>query len=364
MVDRLRWSIGVEEEWLVVRPDTWHPVDLPDVVLIDLRSATSPHSFDRDYLRPQLEARSSPHTSLSSLRSELVNNRRTALERLANHGLVALPCGAAPMLPEIDPEVSPGERNLLTRALIGLPSRTLLVCSTQFHVRWDGLSPSGPEPTRLRWIAPILLALSASSPFFLGRWTGFHAGRLTAWDALPFTGPPPATHWSSPAPEPFGPSRTWWDFRWNHRHGTIEMRIADQIADVDRLLAVAALLLLAVLDPTPQAPDDPRSYHYNRWSAMRHGCRAELLFGRDRQPLADVVSDYVERSARVAERLGLAEHLSSLNDQAQLRSTTDELLALPEFGMLSLQHAGAPLTRSMVDAVCQHLASHLVRTDR
>ncbi len=135
------------------------------------------------------------------------------------------------------------------------------------------------------WL-PVVLALSANSPFVEGRATGMLSNRASILAELPRGGAPPAfagyEAWEAWVERLVrlgimpDYTRVWWDARPHPRFGTLEVRIADQPTALER----TALIVRLVRDLVAQAPPStaPRAdYLQNRWAAARGGLDATLL---------------------------------------------------------------------------------------
>jgi carboxylate-amine ligase len=145
---------------------------------------------------------------------------------------------------------------------------------------------------RLRTHLPLLLAVSANSPFWQGRTTGFASTRTTLFDAFPRSGMPRSfscySDWVATV-EPLvrsgaiaDPSYLWWDVRLQPRYGTVEVRIMDAQTTVEDVGAVAALVQsLARMElARPYAFEDPTTagvIEENRFLAARDGMKANLI---------------------------------------------------------------------------------------
>jgi carboxylate-amine ligase len=139
------------------------------------------------------------------------------------------------------------------------------------------------------WL-PVVLALSANSPWLAGELTGMASNRAPILGELPRAAGPPLfgsyAEWEAwierlvelGVMQDY--TRVWWDVRPHPLLGTLEVRVPDQPTDVRLSAAFAALLqgmcraaLDGALPGSPSAPD----YAQNRWSAARFGPRAKLL---------------------------------------------------------------------------------------
>ena len=176
----------------------------------------------------------------------------------------------------------------------------------------------------LPWL-PVLLALSANSPYVAGAETGLASTRAELLALLPRSGAPPAfadyEAWArfAEALVRLGLAddlmRLWWDARPHPRLGTLEVRVPDQPTRLTDTAAFAALAqsLVAAADSDGPTADRGR-YAQNRWAAARFGATAGLI-----HPEADRLStpkellvELLERVEPTARRLGCADLLSGL----------------------------------------------------
>ncbi|QJA05565.1 YbdK family carboxylate-amine ligase [Thermosulfurimonas marina] len=149
--------------------------------------------------------------------------------------------------------------------------------------------PSAEEALRAyRWFrlyTPVFLALTTSSPFYEGEFTGFYSYRSKLFEALPLAGYPrdfPSyADFSALVEELLGlgiinhPRDLWWDVRPHPLFGTLELRVCDLPSRFSEILAVAALaraLARTVLSEKAEPPEVPMEIlRYNKWQAARHG---------------------------------------------------------------------------------------------
>jgi carboxylate-amine ligase len=154
--------------------------------------------------------------------------------------------------------------------------------------------PSAEECMRalegvLPWL-PLVLALSANSPYLAGEETGLASARAEVLAQLPRASAPPVfesyEEWEAFV-ERFvrigladGYTRFWWDIRPHPRFGTLEVRTPDQPTAIEMTAAFTALLqalCVTVAEGDPPAPANRGDYAQNRWAALRFGPRAELI---------------------------------------------------------------------------------------
>jgi carboxylate-amine ligase len=178
----------------------------------------------------------------------------------------------------------------------------------------------------LPWL-PLVLALSANSPYLAGEETGLASARAEVLALLPRAAAPPAfgsyAEWEAFV-ERFvrigladGYTRFWWDIRPHPSFGTLEVRAPDQPTAVERTAAFAALLqalCVTALESEPQSANRG-DYAQNRWAALRFGPRAQLIHP-DGSRLASVEELFGELLALVepaARELGTAGLLGTLD---------------------------------------------------
>ena len=184
---------------------------------------------------------------------------------------------------------------------------------------------------RLRAHLPLLLALSANSPFWRGRPTGFASTRTTLFDAFPRSGLPRRfrgyADWVTTVERLLragaisDPSFLWWDARLQPRYGTVEVRIMDGQSSVEDVAAVAALVqALASLELEPR--DDPGTepladelIEENRFLAARDGIAARLIDERTgrRLPVIAQLERLLDACLPHARRLGCERQLDSVH---------------------------------------------------
>jgi carboxylate-amine ligase len=175
---------------------------------------------------------------------------------------------------------------------------------------------------------PVLLALSANSPFWQGRDTGLASARTPLFQAFPRVGIPRAFRDYAEFVEAVDllvatealPDATylWWDVRLQPRYGTVEVRIMDAQGDLDATRALVALVQCLVRLEAGEglAPEAlvhaPEALDENRFLAARDGAEAALVdpVRRRRVPLATVVAELLDACGDVAGELGCAAELA------------------------------------------------------
>lgn len=267
--------------------------------------------------------------SVPEAKADLARSLGELADRADREGLAVLSAGTHPWGLAREQKVSPSERYAELVEQMQWPARRLLIFGTHVHVGVPSGEHAVVVANELLRHLPVLLALSAASPFFEGEDTGLASSRSKIFEGMPTAGlPPPIADWADF--ESFMGTlltagcitsirEVWWDIRPHPDFGTVELRMCDAVPTLREVATLAALgqCLVAdtldrhqrgVLDPPPRA----WTTHQNRWLAARHGVEATFIVDDEgrQEPARQVVADLVERLHPVAERLGCAEELA------------------------------------------------------
>jgi glutamate---cysteine ligase / carboxylate-amine ligase len=235
-------------------------------------------------------------SSVAEAVEALATLRATAAELLEGRRLRLAAAGAHPFAEPEELEVVDEKRYREFVGYAGVTARRQGVSGLHVHVGMPG-----PEEcvatleTILPWM-PMVLALSANSPFLAGRSTGLASNRAEVLAQLPRSGAPPVFG-SYPEWEEWiqrflatglasSYTQFWWDVRPHPQFGTLEIRVPDQPTAPGVSAAFVALIRdlceWALEHPAP-APADRGVYQQNRWAAARFGPDAQLI--HDGRPL-------------------------------------------------------------------------------
>jgi glutamate---cysteine ligase / carboxylate-amine ligase len=318
------FSVGLEEELFVVDLETLAPAPVPPGLLDGAR-------FKAELFRSMLELTTTVCADVHEAVAELAGLRAEAGRHVRAAGLELVAVGTWPTAVSEREEVTPKEPLLRFAAYAGSSARRQHCAGLHVHV--GVASPEecmGRLEAVLPWL-PVLLAVSANSPYVAGRETGLASTRAELLALLPRSGAPPVFDgyeaWSSFAERlvrlGFADDlmRLWWDVRPHPRLGTLEVRVPDQPTRLADTGAFAAALhaLVAAADPGAR-PADRGVYAQNRWAAARFGAAAGLIHpseGRLATP-AELLAELLEAVEPTARELGSADLLGRLDglDQA------------------------------------------------
>ena len=186
----------------------------------------------------------------------------------------------------------------------------------------------------LPWL-PLVLAVSANSPWLAGHETGLASTRAEILALLPRSGAPPVfesyADWERFAERLLDLEladtyrRIWWDVRPHPGFGTLELRMPDQPTSVEATAAFAALIQALVATAEACPPADRGMYAENRWAAFRFGRDARLIHpdGTRLVPVPELLDELLENVGPRAEELGSAELLAPLRELDQAGEQLD-----------------------------------------
>lgn len=249
-------SVGVEEEFLLADADLERLVPVASSVL----SAT-PASIEADRLtgrvgslvhefqEEQLEAYTSPHHSMSLLEAELRDCRSRASSAAEQAGARLVASATSPV--PVEPCHVRTERYDKIAERFGIISTDMLTCGCHVHVAVESAEEAVGVLDRIRVWLPVLLALSANSPFWQGHDTGYASYRNQALGAWPVSGPTDvfgsAGRYRAVVDDVVATGAVldegmvYFDARRSHRYPTVEIRMPDVCLDVRDAVLVAAL---------------------------------------------------------------------------------------------------------------------------
>ncbi|MGN6799429.1 MAG: carboxylate-amine ligase [Gaiellaceae bacterium] len=322
------FSLGVEEELMILDAATHEQVAAVDKILRGVEDMSLPGRLKTELFASVFEINTNVCATVAEIDEALPALRGAAAYAAEQEGLAIAAAGTHPFArPEAQPIVKE-ERYVAFLGYGGISVRRQGVQGLHVHV---GM-PSAHDCWRcldaiLPWL-PVVLALSANSPWFAGELTGMASNRAPILAELPRGGAPPAftsyAEWeawverlmSIGVMEDY--TRTWWDVRPHPTLGTLEVRVPDQPTDVRLSSAFAALVqaMCAAALAGDLVGGSPRAdYIQNRWAAARFGPPANLIHpdGLSFPAATELAVELLERVRPAAEQLGSADLLARID---------------------------------------------------
>ncbi|MEA2266817.1 MAG: glutamate---cysteine ligase / carboxylate-amine ligase [Solirubrobacteraceae bacterium] len=322
------WTIGIEEEVMLLDPDRWALDAQIDTVLPALPDGLASHVGAETH-GSALELRTGVHPSVGSGIGELRHLRRALADELQVLGLRAAAAGMHPFAVWQDTEISSGARYQMLHGSMRELARREPTFALHVHVALPDREAATRAINQMRAHVPLLLALSANSPYWQGRDTGLASARTPLFQGFPRVGIPRAFADYADYVESIDlllrcdafpePTFLWWDVRLQPRFATIEVRIMDAQTELSRCAALVALVQSLVrLEveegfATPALVGAPEVLAENRFLAARDGVEAELIDpdAGCRIPVRDLLAGTVAACRPHAEDLGCAAELEA-----------------------------------------------------
>jgi carboxylate-amine ligase len=344
-------TIGVEEEHLLIDPGSRTPQ--PAAAGVIARAAPKlADLISGEFTQYQVEVKTTPCLDAGRLRSELAQLRTSAAAAAVAEGVQLCASGTPVLGGSGPPAVGDHPRYLAGVAQYRTMLDDFMVCSLHVHVDLPDRELAVRVSNHLRPWLPLLIAVSANSPFHQGNDTGYADWRAVIRSRFPCLGPPPYAESLRQHEElaiamadsgaMLDAATPFWDIRPNPRLPTVEVRTMDVPADIDDTVALAVLVRALVatatdkaragdLGPRPSSEVLRAAY----WRAARDGwsgCGVDALTGR-----------ILPASVQLA---GLVDHVAPALDHQGDTETVQAFVA-----RLAARGTGADLQR---DSLARH----------
>jgi glutamate---cysteine ligase / carboxylate-amine ligase len=306
----------------------------------------------RDSVKPEfmqcyIELNTRVCPTVDDVRADLAPKIRAVEHAAALNGISLLWAGTHPFARWQDQKITAEERYLELAERLQETVVRPVTFGLHIHVGVESGDKAIAIGDRLQRYLPILLALSANSPFWHGRLTGHHAHRVEVLEGFPTGGIPPRMRsWDEyvglvtqmQEAEFVGSERDlWWDVRPNADNGTVEIRICDMPANLSSVLGLSALSQCLVqylslgLDQSIEEPEShPLILRQNRWRAYRYGLDAQLVGPACAKVVSarKLVQRVVDRLRSVSEALGCTRQLELVTKMASQPTGAERQIAL------------------------------------
>jgi carboxylate-amine ligase len=323
------WTVGVEEEVMLLEPGTWALDSRSDEVLAALpaemlaRAAAETHGS-------ALELATQPNPDVAGAAAELYALRSGLAGVLEPLGIRAAVAGTHPFTLWEDVEVSPGARYQFLYSSLRELARREPTFGLHVHVAVPNPEQAVRAYNRMRAHLPMLLALSGNSPFWQGRDTGLASMRTPLFQAFPRVGIPRVFRSYAEYVECIDmllrcdafpePTFLWWDVRLQPRFGTLEVRVMDaqtRVADTVALTAlVQCLVHVEALEgyASHALVSRPEVLEENRFIAARDGMEARFVDPETerRRPAREWLGELLDMCAPHAVELGCSAELATV----------------------------------------------------
>jgi carboxylate-amine ligase len=329
------YTLGVEEEYMLLDPETWDLVQHIDSVLAAVADGEHEDRIHAELMQSVLEVTTPVCRTAGDAYRALAQLRGYVAEIARSEGCRFASAGTHPFSLFERQRITARDRYRQLVDQLQYVARRELIFGMHMHVAVDDPEKVIQVMNGLLLHLPQLLALSANSPFWRGEPTGLSSSRQMVFAAFPRSGPPPRFKDYADYAEVVGQlertgciadyTHIWWDIRPHPRLGTIEMRVCDAVTRLEDVVAIAAFFQAIVKMYCEQfeAGREIPSWHRmltteNKWLAARYGLEApvmDLATGRrNRVPVAQLIRRTLRDVEPHARELGSERELEGIRD--------------------------------------------------
>lgn len=337
----LSHSIGIELEMGIVDAESYALASRSNELLTSLPESIA-GSCKHELTQACVEVISGVCHNVAEAREDLSVKLRSVQQSADNLGLGLWWGATHPFSHWQDQVVTDDERYKDLVRLLQEMARRLVTFGLHVHVGVDSGDKAVMICDRIMQHLPLLLALSASSPYWEARDTGLHSHRSKVMEGLPTAGLPTLMrNWSEYVWLVNHMEETkfintireiWWDVRPHHNFGTVEVRMCDMPGNLDHVCGLAALIQCLVKhlsdrieEGTYQFDCHPMMVRQNKWRAARYGLSATLVdtFDYSEKTVPETANRMVDQLRDVAKDLNCEAELLIVKDIAAGASWAD-----------------------------------------
>lgn len=295
-------TFGIEEELLLVDAANGEAVpmagELLNLYVRPLVAGAGP-VLTAEFQQEMIEVVTPPHATLATLERDIVAGRAIAHQAAEDVGVRVAALGTSPL--PADPHPVQLRRFKAMTEEYGLTAREQLTCGCHIHVSVESPEEAVAVLDRIRIWLPVLIALSANSPFWHGRDSGYASYRSQVWNRWPSAGPleilgtPDAYHQLVHDMVSTGVAldegMIYFDARLSRHYPTVEIRVADVCLRPENTVLLAGIARGLVetaarewREGTPPVAVPAALLRLAGWKASRWGLRGELLDPQTHRP--------------------------------------------------------------------------------
>jgi len=340
------FTIGIEEEFQIIDPETRELKSRVNEILEEGQMLLG-EQIKPEMHQSMVEVGTGICNNVQEARADVANLRRTISELAKKNGLVFAAASTHPFSHWEDQLITEHERYYQLIEGMQHVARGLLIFGLHVHVGVEDREAAIHIMNAARYFLPHVLALSTSSPFWLGHNTGLKSYRSEVFKQFPRTDIP--DYFSSASEyESYvnlliktkcidNGRKIWWDVRPHPFFPTLEFRICDIPSRIDETIAIAALFqaIVAKLYKLLKQNMGFRLYRRaliqeNKWRAVRYGLDGNLIdFGKQTEvPARELVMELLDFVDDVVDELGSRRELNYVHYILNNGTSADRQLAV------------------------------------
>lgn len=345
MISRPSLNIGIEEEYQIVDPETramrsfiTQFIDDGKVVMIEREIKPELHASMVELGTPVCR-------TVAEAYEELVKQRSFIASLARDKGVAVVAAATHPFSRWVDQAITPLPRYIGVLEEMQALAQRLLIFGMHVHIGIEDRAFAVDTMNVVRYMLPHILALSTSSPFWMGRKTGLKSYRSVVFEDFPRSGIPDICRTEAEydnlvqtlvncgvIPDA---SKIWWDVRPHHKYPTLEFRICDICPRIEDAIAIVALIQALVLWLWKLRRQNITFRIYrrdllseNRWRASRYGLDGKMIdFGKTQdEPARQLIRELLELVSAEVDELGTRAYLQPIEEMLSHGTSADRQL--------------------------------------
>ena len=339
-----QFTLGIEEEFQIVDPHTRELRSHVSEILDEGRMLLG-EQIKPEMIQSQIEVGTGICKNIQEARADITNLRSVISTLAAKNGLRIVAASTHPISRWQDQKIFDDDRYELLVQELQTVARSLLIFGVHVHVGVADRERQIHIMNASRYFLPHVLALTTSSPFWMGHNTGLKSYRSEIFKQFPRTDIP--DHFDSyPGFERYvellvktgcinDGKKIWWDCRPHPYFPTLEFRICDIPTRVDDTIAIAALFqaIVAKLYKLMDSNMGFRLYRRmliqeNKWRAVRYGLQGKMIdFGKNKEvPVVDLIRELLDFVDDVVDDLDSRKEIEHIHTILERGTSADEQL--------------------------------------
>lgn len=343
-----QFTLGIEEEFQIVDPQTRelksHVSEILDEGKLLLGEKVKP-----EMIQSMIEVGTGVCHNIQEAREDISKLRCIISSLARKKGMEIVAASTHPFSKWADQEIFDDEHYAFLIQELQMVARSLLIFGVHVHVGIEDKDRQIQIMNAARYFLPHILAMSTSSPFWLGHNTGLKSYRCEVFKKFPRTDIP--DHFDSyQSYQRYvetlikmncinNAKKIWWDIRPHPNFPTLEFRICDIPTRVDDTIAIAALFqaivakLHVMIDKNWGFRLYRRMYiQENKWRAVRYGLDGKLLdLGKQKEvPARDLIRELLDFVDDVVDDLGSRKEIEHIHTILERGTSADEQLRVYE----------------------------------
>ncbi len=338
------FTIGIEEEYQIIDKESRDLISHVSKI-IEAGKATLKEHLKHEFHESVVEMETGICEGIKQAKAELYDLRYKLIKTAYEQDLRVCGGGTHPFSQWRVSTVTSQDRYNKIVEDMGDVARSNLIFGLHVHIGIPSRSEGLKIQNAMRYFLPHIYALSTSSPFWIGRNTGFKSYRQEVFAKFPRTGIPSYFQSLAELDEYIelmkktgaidNARKIWWDLRMHPTYPTIEFRICDMPLRVEETICLAAIMqaLTVKLYKLHQQNISFRSYRRlliseNKWRAAKKGIHSELIdFGKETSvPYPQLLEELLEFIDDVVDELGSREEVQYAREILKMGTGADRIL--------------------------------------